>query len=155
MPALDPSRELERRKHFGVKTVYITTNPRNEFNLNVDVAICPAVGPEVIMGSTRMKSGTAQKLVLNMITTAAMIRMGKVYENMMVDLQLTNVKLVERAKRIIVLATGVDAATAESLLKETHNHVKTAIVMAKTGCSVDAAREKLRDSNGFVRPAIS
>jgi N-acetylmuramic acid 6-phosphate etherase len=85
---------VQHARELGAKTVYVTTNPRSEFNLKVDVAICPEVGPEVVMGSTRMKSGTAQKLVLNMITTSAMVRLGKVYENMMIDLQLTNRKLV-------------------------------------------------------------
>ncbi|MGB6649866.1 MAG: N-acetylmuramic acid 6-phosphate etherase, partial [Bacteroidota bacterium] len=99
---------VARARELGARTIYVTTNPRSEFDLAVDVAICPEVGPEVLMGSTRMKSGTAQKLVLNMVTTTAMVRLGKVYENMMVDLQLTNNKLVERAKRIIMLATGVD-----------------------------------------------
>ena len=104
--------EAKRR---GAKTIYLTTNPRKKFSIPefselskaIDVAICPEVGPEVIMGSTRMKSGTAQKLVLNMITTAAMIRIGKVYENMMIDLQLTNQKLKERAKRVVMTITGI------------------------------------------------
>ena len=99
---------MGRARELGAKTLYITTNPRAEFDLDVDVAICPEVGPEVLMGSTRMKSGTAQKLVLNMLTTTAMVRLGKVYENMMVDLQLTNQKLVERSKRIVMMATGVE-----------------------------------------------
>src|SRR5690606_3567440 len=95
-------------RELGCKTLFVTSNPRSEFDLEVDVAICPNVGPEVIMGSTRMKSGTAQKLVLNMLTTASMIRLGKVYENMMIDLQMTNKKLVERSKRIVMTVTGVD-----------------------------------------------
>ena len=116
----------------GAKTIYITTNPRSEFNLAVDVAICPEVGPEVLMGSTRMKSGTAQKLVLNMLTTTAMVKLGKVYENMMVDLQQTNKKLVERSKRIVMMATGADYDTAAAASREDGGHVKTAIVMIKT-----------------------
>ena len=102
-------------KKRGAKTIYVTTNPRRKFSLTefselakaIDVAICPEVGPEVIMGSTRMKSGTAQKLVLNMITTAAMVRLGKVYENMMIDLQQTNLKLRERARRVVMTITGI------------------------------------------------
>jgi len=146
---------IERARERGAMTIYITTNPRREFDLQVDVAICPEVGAEVIMGSTRMKSGTAQKLVLNMLTTTAMIKMGKVYENMMVDLQLTNEKLTERAKRIIMIATGIEYRVAESLLNAASGHVKTAIVMAKTGLSADEAEVRLREANGFVRPAIS
>lgn len=136
------------------KTIYITTNPRSGFDLEVDVAICPDVGPEVIMGSTRMKSGTAQKLVLNMITTASMIRLGKVYENMMVDLQLNSTKLVERAKRILMIATGIGYEDAGKILNQADGHVKTAIVMATTGSSVLQARDTLARHDGFVRAAI-
>lgn len=146
---------VKRARELGAKTIYITTNPRSEFKLDVDVAICPEVGPEVIMGSTRMKSGTAQKLVLNMITTAAMVRLGKVFENMMVDLQLTNAKLVDRAKRIIMLAAGIDYQRAEEILKSAGGHVKTAIVMAKTGLSLGEAKKTLEDNNGFVRSSIT
>jgi len=144
---------VARAREMGARTIYVTTNPRSEFNLEVDVAICPEVGPEVLMGSTRMKSGTAQKLVLNMITTTAMVKMGKVYENMMVDLQLTNNKLVERAKRIIMLATGVDYTTAEDHLRRAEGHVKTALVMIQAGVSADEARRLIEDANGFVRLA--
>ncbi len=138
----------------GAKTIYVTTNPRREFNLDVDVAICPEVGPEVLMGSTRMKSGTAQKLVLNMLTTATMVRLGKVYENMMVDLQLTNRKLVERSKRIVMMATGVDYARAASVLQEAGGHVKTALVMIRACVSAAEARERIARAGGFVRGAV-
>jgi N-acetylmuramic acid 6-phosphate etherase len=146
---------VKRARERGSTTIYITTNPRREFNLEVDVAICPEVGAEVVTGSTRMKSGTAQKLVLNMLTTAAMIKLGKVYENMMIDLQLTNKKLVERARRIVMIAAGVDYPAAESLLNDSGGHVKTAIVMARTGLSADEARHRLDEVNGFVRAAMS
>ena len=106
------------------------------------------------MGSTRMKSGTAQKLVLNMLTTASMIRLGKVYENMMVDLQLMNQKLSERAKRIVMIATGVDHSHAEEALRKSGGHVKTALVMIKAGVSADEARTRLTKAGGFVRLAI-
>ncbi len=146
---------VRRAKELGAKTIFITTNPREQFNYPfVDVAICPEVGPEVIMGSTRMKSGTAQKLVLNMISTTAMIRLGKVYENLMVDLQMTSEKLKERAKRVVMIVTGVDYKTAERYLEEAGGHAKTAIVMIKTGCSAEEARERLRKADGFVRAAI-
>ncbi|MFN4111024.1 MAG: N-acetylmuramic acid 6-phosphate etherase [Ignavibacteria bacterium] len=146
---------IKKAKELGAKTVFITTNPRKDFNITeVDVAICPEVGPEVIMGSTRMKSGTAQKLVLNMISTAAMIRIGKVYENMMIDLQMTNQKLVERSKRIVMIITGVSYEEAEKYLKEAKGNVKTALVMILAKVSYDEARRRLQLSDGFVRKAI-
>jgi N-acetylmuramic acid 6-phosphate etherase len=146
---------ISRAKELGARTIYVTTNPRREFSLDVDVAICPEVGPEVIMGSTRMKSGTAQKLVLNMLTTTSMIKLGKVYENMMVDLQLTNDKLVERAKRIIMMATGIDYELSERQLKAAGGHVKTAIVMSITGLSREEASKRLDQNNGFIRDALT
>ncbi len=145
---------VARARELGARTIYVTTNPRSEFNLVVDVAICPEVGPEVLMGSTRMKSGTAQKLVLNMLTTATMVKLGKVYENMMVDLQLTNNKLVERSKRIIMMATGVDYPTAAEYLQKAGGHVKTAIVMVAAGVSADEARRRIAKADGFVRRAM-
>jgi len=145
---------VKRARRLGARTLYVTTNPRSEFNIDVDVAICPVVGPEVIMGSTRMKSGTAEKLVLNMITTASMIRLGKVYENMMVDLQMTNRKLVERSKRVLMTITGCGYDEAERVLKEAGGHVKTALVMVKAGIGVEEARRRLEKSGGFVRGAI-
>jgi len=153
---------IREAKQLGAHTVHISTNPRStlrkrslaELRKNIDVAICVNVGPEVIMGSTRMKAGTAQKLVLNMLSTAAMIRLGKVYENMMVDLQRTSRKLEERAKKVLMIATGVDYTTAAHTLRKADGHVKTAIVMLKADVSVDEARKKLKISNGFVRPAI-
>jgi N-acetylmuramic acid 6-phosphate etherase len=145
---------VRRARELGARTIYLTTNPRSAFDLDVDVAICPEVGPEVLMGSTRMKSGTAQKLVLNMMTTTAMITLGKVYENMMVDLQLTNAKLVERSKRIVMMATGVEYARAEETLRQAGGHVKTALVMIGAGVSAEEARERIRRAGGFVRGAI-
>jgi len=145
---------VARARELGAKTIYVTTNPRADFDLEVDVAICPEVGPEVLMGSTRMKSGTAQKLVLNMLTTTSMVKLGKVYENMMVDLQLTNKKLVERSKRIIVLATGVSYDRAAELLDQAGGHVKTAIVMGSAGVTADEARRRIASADGYVRGAI-
>ncbi len=146
---------VKKAKELGASTLFITTNPREHFNLKeVDIAICPDVGPEVIMGSTRMKSGTAQKLVLNMLTTAAMIRLGKVYENMMIDLQMTNQKLVERSKRIIMTITGLSYEKAEEFLKKAGGHVKTALVMIKANVDFEEAKERLEKTDGFVRKAI-
>jgi N-acetylmuramic acid 6-phosphate etherase len=146
-----------RKAHeLGAKTLYITCTPRKTFNIeNVDVAICVDVGPEVIMGSTRMKSGTAQKLVLNMLTTASMIRMGKVYENMMIDLQMTNKKLEERSKRIVMTITGVSYEQAEEYLKKAKGHVKTALVMILAGVDYNEAQLRLIKADGFVRKAIN
>ncbi|HMK38643.1 MAG TPA: N-acetylmuramic acid 6-phosphate etherase [Bacteroidota bacterium] len=146
---------VQRARELGARTIYITTNPRSEFDIEVDVAICPEVGPEVLMGSTRMKSGTAQKLVLNMLTTVAMVKLGKVYENMMVDLQLTNRKLVERAKRIIALATGISYERASEILEQSGGHVKTGIVMAAVGVSPEEARRRIAAAGGTVRDAIA
>jgi N-acetylmuramic acid 6-phosphate etherase len=153
---------VKRAKQLGAKTLYVTTNPRSRFYSPeftgvaqvVDVAICPEVGPEVIMGSTRMKSGTAQKLVLNMITTAAMVRLGKVYENMMIDLQMTNQKLRERSKRIVMTITGVGYEEAADYLEKAEGHVKTALVMIKAGVGRDEAQRRLQQADGFVRAAI-
>lgn len=145
---------VKRARELGAKTIYVTTNPRSEFNLEVDVAICPEVGPEVVTGSTRMKSGTAQKLVLNMLTTASMVRLGKVYENMMVDLQLTNKKLVERSKRIVMTATGVSYDKAEEVLQKSNGHVKTAIVMIAANVSLEEAKKRIVEADGSTRKAI-
>jgi N-acetylmuramic acid 6-phosphate etherase len=146
---------VKKAKALGAATLYITCNPRENFDIKeVDVAMCPNVGPEVVMGSTRMKSGTAQKLTLNMLTTASMIRMGKVYENMMIDLQMTNKKLVERSKRIVMTATGVDYETAAEYLEKAGGHVKTALVMIKAKVGLEEAKARLVKADGFVRLAI-
>lgn len=141
-------------KTLGCKTLFVTCTPRQDFKLNVDVPICVVVGPEVIMGSTRMKSGTAQKLILNMLTTASMIRMGKVYENMMVDLKMTNAKLVERSKRTVMTVTGLDYTEATELLNASGGHVKTAIVVHLAGIDQAEALERLERAGGFVRLAV-
>ncbi|HPO56579.1 MAG TPA: N-acetylmuramic acid 6-phosphate etherase [Ignavibacteriaceae bacterium] len=146
---------VKKAKEIGAHTLYVTTNPRENFDIKeVDIAICPYVGPEVIMGSTRMKSGTAQKLVLNMLTTAAMVRLGKVYENMMIDLQMTNKKLVERSKRIMMTITGISYDEAGSWLEKAGGHVKTALVMIKAGVTKEEAQKRLDLADGFVRKAI-
>lgn len=145
---------IEQAQKMGAKTLFITCTPREEMNINVDVAICPVVGPEVVMGSTRMKAGTAEKLVLNMITTTAMIRLGKVYENMMVDLMMTSKKLEERSKRTVMIVTGLDYATAEKYLNEANGHVKTALVMILANVSRSEAERRLKASDGFVRQAL-
>ena len=146
---------IKKAKKLGAATIYISCNSRKYFDIKaVDIAICPEVGPEIIMGSTRMKSGTAQKLVLNMLTTTAMIKMGKVYENMMIDLQPTNKKLTERSKKIVMIITGVSYNDAEKFLKESGGHVKTTLVMIKAGVSAAEAKARLKKTDGFVRKAI-
>jgi N-acetylmuramic acid 6-phosphate etherase len=146
---------LERAFEVGAYTVLLTTNPRESVSTDyLSETICPVVGPEVLMGSTRMKSAVAQKMVLTMITTTAMVRLGKVYENMMVDLQLTNKKLEERAKRIIMIATECDYKRAEDLLRESNGHVKTSIIMQLRNLSPTRAKELLADADGFVKPAL-
>jgi len=145
---------IKQAQDCGAKTVFITCNPRENITLDVDVAICTVVGPEVVMGSTRMKAGTATKLVLNMLTTASMIRMGKVYENMMVDLMMTSKKLEERSKRTVMMVTGVDYEHARAVLEKAGGHVKTALVMILAEIDVDEAKNRLKRNNGFVRAAI-
>ena len=146
---------VKKAKELGATTLYVTTNPRESFDIDeVDIAMCPYVGPEVIMGSTRMKSGTAQKLMLNMLTTAAMVRLGKVYENMMIDLQMTNKKLVERSKRIVMTITGLSYDEATDYLEKADGHVKTALVMILANVSAEEAKERIKEADGFVRKAI-
>lgn len=140
----------------GAATIFITTVTADQVELfeEVDFMIDIPVGPEVIMGSTRMKSGTAQKMVLNMLSTGAMVRLGKVYENVMVDLQLTNKKLEERAKRIVMMLTDCSYNVAESVLDEADGHVKTAIIMVLTNQTKAEAKKRLKENDGFVRATI-
>ena len=146
---------INKAREVGAKTIYVTCNPRSEIKVKVDVAICPVVGPEVVMGSTRLKAGGATKLVLNMLTTASMIRLGKVYGNMMVDLKMTSRKLQERSKRVVMMVTGVSYQEAASALLEANGHVKTAIVMILAGIGQDEAKQKLLKNDGFVRGALA
>lgn len=148
---------LREAMNCGIYTILVTTNTRehlNELGVRADCIIAPQVGPEVIAGSTRMKSGTAQKLVLNMLTTASMIRLGKTYNNIMVDLQLTNAKLRERAKKIVMDICGCDYPAATELVEQTGGSVKTAIVMGLTGATVEAATDALSQTNGVTKEAV-
>jgi N-acetylmuramic acid 6-phosphate etherase len=120
-----------------------------------DVSIEAVMGPEVVMGSTRMKAGTAQKMILNMLTTTAMIRLGKVYRNFMVDLNPSNEKLVHRAKRMIQLATGAQENEIEQAFTAANGHVKTAIVMLMADVDAAEAGRRLENADGFVRHAIA
>lgn len=145
---------LRAARRSGARTVALVCNAGSPMGDLADVTICPIVGPEVLLGSTRLKAGTAQKLVLNMLSTASMIRLGKVYSNLMVDLQPANAKLYERARRIVQLATGCSDAVAAQALAQTGNRPKVAIVMLMTGCTAAQAEAKLREASGFVRQAI-
>ena len=146
---------LKYARKTGCTTVAISCNPDSPIAQEADIAISPVVGPEALTGSTRLKSGTAQKLVLNMISTGAMVKFGKVYQNLMVDMKATNIKLMDRACRMVVEATDIARAEAETLLRQTDFDVKPAILMALSGLNADAAREKLAAHQGFLRAALA
>jgi N-acetylmuramic acid 6-phosphate etherase len=138
----------------GAKIIFVTCWPGSELQRFVDVQIAPAVGPEVIAGSTRLKAGTATKMVLNMLTTIAMIKVGKTYGNLMVDVQTGSEKLKDRARRIITIVTGIDYDAADALLKRARWNVKAAIVMQKTGLTLPQALQRLKKADDSVREAI-
>ncbi|HEB4999770.1 N-acetylmuramic acid 6-phosphate etherase [Clostridioides difficile] len=145
---------MEYAKELGCTVLSITMNPNSEMSKKADLPINIIVGAEVIMGSTRMKSGTAQKMVCNMLTTASMVKMGKVYSNLMVDVKTSNEKLVERAKRIIMIATNVKYDVAEKFLEEADNSVKLAIFMIKSGLDKDSAKNILDRQEGYISEAL-
>lgn len=145
---------LELANNVGCKTVSISCNAQSPISLIADTAISPIVGPEVLTGSSRMKAGTAQKLVLNMLSTGAMIKTGKVYQNLMVDVKASNEKLVTRSENIIIEVTGVSRERAKSLLSGANNHVKTAIVMELNDMNLQEASSILHANNGFLRQSI-
>jgi len=146
---------IEEAKKRGAKTITVVCNPREHLQYDVDVAICPVPGPEVIMGSTRLKAATAQKMVLNILTSVSMIRLGKVYENMMIDLQQNNLKLVERSKKIIMIAADVDYEEASVCLEKAKGHVKTSIFLAMTKSDVATAQKFLDQNAGFLKKALN
>jgi len=145
---------LRRAGERGAKTIFLSCVQPVPNEPTVDVIIRPLTGPEVLTGSTRLKAGTATKLVLNQITTISMIQLGKCYENLMVDLKATNVKLWDRGARIIGMLTGLDRDASMELLKKADGHVKVAIVMHKKGVSIEAARSLLQQASGFMRKAL-
>jgi N-acetylmuramic acid 6-phosphate etherase len=145
---------LTRARRAGSKVIFITCDPRTELQTFVDLTIAPAVGPEVIAGSTRLKAGTATKIVLNMLTTGAMVRTGKTYGNLMVDVQTGSEKLRDRARRIIIIVTGLEYDEADKLLRRARWNVKAAIVMQKAGLPYTKALTRLRRAHDFVRDAI-
>ncbi len=145
---------LTEARRIGATAVALVCNPESPMAELAEVTIAPVVGSEVLMGSTRMKAGTAQKLVLNMLTTTAMIRLGKVYSNLMVDVQASNAKLIDRAKRIVHLATGCSFEEAQAALQRADGKAKLAIVMLLTGGDKTTAERHLDDAGGFVREAL-
>jgi N-acetylmuramic acid 6-phosphate etherase len=145
---------LEHARSAGSSTVFFTCSPTAASSVEVDVAIVPEVGPEVVTGSTRMKAGTATKLVLNMITTGAMIRMGKTFGNLMVDLQPTNNKLKDRTIRILCELTSLPSDHAARTLEEAAGELKVALVMSICGIGAVAARQSLQEHGGLVKAAI-
>ena len=142
-------------RSLGALTIGLTSCRNSRMAGLADICIAPITGPEVVTGSTRMKSGTAQKLVLNMLSTAVMIKLGKVYGNLMVDVQASNEKLVERAVTIVSAAAGVDAATARRTLEDCDFHCKQAIVMLLLGVGREAARRALEAAQGHVSRVVS
>ncbi|MCL2565408.1 MAG: N-acetylmuramic acid 6-phosphate etherase [Defluviitaleaceae bacterium] len=146
---------LKYAKEVGAKTCAVSTNANAVISKYADIAIEAVCGPEVLTGSTRLKSGTAQKLILNMLSTAGMVLSGKTYQNLMVDVSPTNVKLVNRAKRIIMDATGADENTAAAALEKSGNSPKVAIVMIAKECEREEAEKKLKENGGFVAKAIA
>jgi len=146
---------VEEARRLGAVTVGISCTPDSVLARAVRIAITPLVGPEVIAGSTRMKSGTAQKLVLNMLSTGVFIRLGYVYGNLMVNVQPKNTKLMDRARRIVALSTGAAYDRAVELLEAGGNSVRTAIVMGKTGCGRAEAERRLSEAGGRVTEALA
>jgi N-acetylmuramic acid 6-phosphate etherase len=145
---------LTRARKSGAKIIFVTCWPGSELQNFVDLQIAPAVGPEIIAGSTRLKAGTATKLVLNMLTTIAMVKLGKTYGNLMVDVQTGSEKLKDRARRILGLVTGIDYDAADVLLKRAKWNVKAAIIMQRADLTLPQALRRLKKAHDSVREAI-
>jgi len=145
---------LKFARRNGARTIAITANPGSAVSRAADIAIEPDTGPEAISGSTRLKAGTAQKMVLNMLSTASMVRLGRVYDNSMVHLALTNGKLRRRGMQMLRAITGASASAAEHALRQTAHNLPAAIVMLKTGASARDARRAMKHADGNVRLAI-
>lgn len=145
---------LNRAREIGAATIGLVNNKHSKIESVCDVCIAPVVGPEVIMGSTRLKAGTAQKLVLNMLTTCTMVKLGKTYNNLMVDLKASNIKLKDRSVRIIKAATGVDDKTATAVLESASMSCKLAIMMIKSGLDATSAQRVLDQCEGSLKAAI-
>jgi N-acetylmuramic acid 6-phosphate etherase len=146
---------LEAARARGARTVLVTCAPQRGLSGLADVVVAVATGPEVLTGSTRLKAGSATKAVLNAMTTAAMVRLGKAYENLMVDVRPNSAKLRDRSRRIVAAAAGVSADRARDLLTEANGELKTAIVMGRLSVGAATARERLSEANGHVRRALA
>jgi len=144
---------LARAGHQGARTILITCRPGSEVETSVDLMIAPAVGPEIIAGSTRLKAASATKMVLNILTTVSMVRLGKTYGNLMVDLQARSTKLKGRARRILGIVTGLDDNDVSDLLRRAHWNVKAAIVMQKAGVNYRQSVDRLTKAAGSIREA--
>jgi N-acetylmuramic acid 6-phosphate etherase len=145
---------LTRARKAGAKIIFVTCWPGSELQNFVDLQIAPAVGPEIIAGSTRLKAGTATKMVLNMLTTVSMIKVGKTYGNLMVDVQTGSEKLKDRARRILSIVTGISYDDADALLRRAKWNVKAAIVMQKADVTLPQALKRLRKSEDSIRDAL-
>ncbi len=145
---------LTRARKAGAKIIFVTCWPGSELKTFVDLLIAPAVGPEIIAGSTRLKAGTATKMVLNMLTTISMVKFGKTYGNLMVDVRTGSEKLKDRARRIIMIVTGLEYDEADTLLRRSRWNVKVAIVMQKSSVSYSEALKRLRKADQSIRDAI-
>lgn len=145
---------LSKARELGAATIGVCNNQGSRMEAVVDICIAPVVGPEVISGSTRLKAGTAQKLVLNMLTTCTMVKLGKTYNNLMVDLKASNIKLVDRSIRIIMNTTGVDSSTADATLRKASMNCKLAIMMIKSGLNASEAEKALDEHEGSLKKAI-
>lgn len=145
---------LKYARGIGARTIGISCNKNSVMSVFADVTIEVDAGPEILTGSTRLKAGTCQKIILNMISTASMVGIGKVYGNLMVDMKATNEKLIERAKRMVMESTGCDFETAERTLTLTENSVKEAIVILMTKVSREEAQRRIAESGGFIRKCV-
>jgi N-acetylmuramic acid 6-phosphate etherase len=145
---------ITHAKRHGALTIAVTANRKSPLSTAADIAIAPVVGPEVLTGSTRLKAGTAQKMVLNMLSTATMVRLGHAYENLMIDLTKTNRKLRDRAKRILVEATGKSVSDAEHALRQSKHNLRVALIMLKRRMSADNALQALESAEGDLRRAL-
>ena len=145
---------LRYAKKIGCRTVAVSCNRDSEIGKEADLAIEPVPGPEVLTGSTRLKAGTVQKMVLNMISTGSMVGIGKVYQNLMVDVVQTNMKLITRAENIVMTATGCTREEARDSLEEAEGSVKLAITMILLQCGAKSAKTRLNRAGGYVRNAI-
>jgi N-acetylmuramic acid 6-phosphate etherase len=146
---------LREARELGALTVALTSSAGSPLVEAAELALVAATGPEVVMGSTRMKAGTAQKLLLNALSTAVMIRLGRVWSNLMIEMPATNAKLRRRAAAMVALVAGVDAGRAEAALDEAGGEAKTAALLAALGCDADEARRRLREAGGSLRTALA